>query len=209
MVYGIRDVVGWKFVNCRGRGEEVPGPSKIMASTIHEDQKTTETSALRGAEGRQDPEVTLFENFVSQEEAPIVHPRRFGRRWSISSRSARAVGSGRRSRRATWVPEVEVLSGPEASDLHGLNTGSAEHPLGAGHRRLRRAFEWPRKRATATRARPAAFTCSGMRPSSRWALWAQHSLMRIAGAYCRPSGCGDPNQAGSGPELHRPTSFGP
>ena len=133
--------MGWKFVNCRGRGEEVPGPSKIMASTIHEDQKTTETSALRGAEGRQDPEVTLFENFVSQEEAPIVHPRRFGRRWSISSRSARAVGSGRRSRRATWVAEVEVLSGPEASDLHGLNTGSAEHPLGAGPSiERRRAF---------------------------------------------------------------------
>lgn len=70
-------------------GDEVPGPEKIMASTIHKD-----------------PEVTLFENFVSEEEVEHLLQLCEGR----------------------W--ERSKVSKGAASDLHGRNTGAAEHPLG-------------------------------------------------------------------------------
>eukprot|EP00435_Cladocopium_sp_Y103_P072860 s658_g41.t1 len=79
----------WAPPNPECCGDEVPGPEKIMASTIH-----------------QDPEVTLFENFVSEEEVEHLLQLCEGR----------------------W--ERSKVSKGAASDLHGRNTGAAEHPLG-------------------------------------------------------------------------------
>jgi len=70
-------------------GEQVAGPEKILAKTVHED-----------------PEVTLFENFVSQEEVDHLIQLCEGR----------------------W--ERSKVSKGKATDLHGMNQGEANHPLG-------------------------------------------------------------------------------
>ncbi|CAE7701171.1 P4H7 [Symbiodinium sp. CCMP2592] len=70
-------------------GEQVCGPEKILAKTIHED-----------------PEVTLYENFVSQEEVDHLIQLCEGR----------------------W--ERSKVSKGKATDLHGMNKGEASHPLG-------------------------------------------------------------------------------
>ncbi|CAJ1369185.1 unnamed protein product, partial [Effrenium voratum] len=72
-----------------GKGEEVPGPGKILASAVHED-----------------PEVTLFEHFISQEEVDHILQLCEGR----------------------W--ERSKVSKGKATDLHGRNTGSTDHPVG-------------------------------------------------------------------------------